>query len=159
MRRKVRTEVPAMQDNWKEYRKNFDKINGKCIDRLPIHADPLLPEEDRRKICGFIINKFRGDPALFADGYRQIEALSGWRGYGVVPWLRGTISYQAPERARGRSMDAFERSIDLLVSRLRQKLVNGGPQGANEPSMIRTVRGAGYMFNVQSVQGRMAWRA
>ena len=41
-------------------------------------------------IRGFLINKFRGDPALFADGYRQIEALSGWRGYGVVPWLRAT---------------------------------------------------------------------
>lgn len=66
---------------------------------------------------------------------------------------------QLMERARGRSMDAFERSIDLLVSRLRHKLVDTGADGANEPSMIRTVRGAGYMFNVQSVQGRAAWRA
>ena len=38
-------------------------------------------------IRGFLINKFRGDPALFMDGYAQIEALSGWRGMGVVPWL------------------------------------------------------------------------
>ena len=57
-------------------------------------------------------------------------------------------------QARGRAMDAFERSIDLLVSRLRQKLADD----PDEPSMIKTVRGAGYMFNVQSVQGRMAWR-
>lgn len=62
---------------------------------------------------------------------------------------------QLMEQARGRAMDAFERSIDLLVSRLRQKLADDPA----EPSMIRTVRGAGYMFNVQSVQGRMAWRA
>ena len=60
---------------------------------------------------------------------------------------------QLMEHARGRAMDAFERSIDLLVSRLRQKLADD-PQ---EPSMIKTVRGAGYMFNVRSVQGRMAW--
>ncbi len=62
---------------------------------------------------------------------------------------------QLMEQARGRAMDAFERSIDLLVSRLRQKLADD----PDEPSMIKTVRGAGYMFNVQSVQGRMAWRA
>lgn len=62
---------------------------------------------------------------------------------------------QLMEQARGRAMDAFERSIDLLVSRLRQKLADD----PDEPSMIKTVRGAGYMFNVQSVQGRMVWRA
>jgi len=50
----------------------------------------VLDPDDAAMIRGFLINKFRGDPALFADGYRQIEALSGWRGYGVVPWLRAT---------------------------------------------------------------------
>lgn len=62
---------------------------------------------------------------------------------------------QLMEQARGRAMDAFERSIDLLVSRLRQKLADD----SSEASMIKTVRGAGYMFNVQSVQARVAWRA
>ncbi|MDT8992350.1 response regulator transcription factor [Curvibacter sp. APW13] len=60
---------------------------------------------------------------------------------------------QLMEQARGRNMDAFERSIDLLVSRLRQKLGHE-PQG--EP-LIKTVRGAGYMLNAQAVHGRMAW--
>jgi two-component system OmpR family response regulator len=55
---------------------------------------------------------------------------------------------QLMERARGRSMENFERSIDLLVSRLRQKL-SDDPRA---PSMIRTVRGAGYVFDVRSVQ-------
>jgi two-component system OmpR family response regulator len=59
------------------------------------------------------------------------------------------------EQARGRAMDAFERSMDLLVSRLRQKLAND----SSASSMMRTVRGAGYLFNVQSVQARMVWRA
>ena len=61
---------------------------------------------------------------------------------------------QLMEQARGRTMDLFERSIDLLVSRLRQKLADD----PSEPSMIKTVRGAGYLFNVQSVQGAAAWR-
>lgn len=58
---------------------------------------------------------------------------------------------QLMEQARGRTMDAFERSIDLLVSRLRGKLADG----ACAPSMIRTVRGAGYLLQVQSLQGRI----
>ena len=50
----------------------------------------VIDPEDAAMIRGFIINKFRGDPALFEDGYRQIEAISGWRGFGVVPWLSAT---------------------------------------------------------------------
>ena len=55
---------------------------------------------------------------------------------------------QLIEKARGRDMEAFERSIDLLVSRLRHKLAND----AAKSSIIKTVRGAGYMFDVQSVR-------
>jgi len=38
-------------------------------------------------IRGFLINKFRGDPRLFDDGYRLIESRTGWPGLGVVPWF------------------------------------------------------------------------
>ena len=47
------------------------------------------------------------------------------------------------DEARGRGMDAFERSIDLLVSRLRAKLGDDPRQ----PRLIQTVRGQGYVFN------------
>jgi adenosylcobyric acid synthase len=47
----------------------------------------IIDPEDAAMIHGFLINKFRGDPALFEDGYRDISRLSGWRGLGVVPWL------------------------------------------------------------------------
>jgi adenosylcobyric acid synthase len=47
----------------------------------------VLDPDDAAMIRGFIINRFRGDPALFEDGYRMTEAFSGWRGLGVVPWL------------------------------------------------------------------------
>jgi two-component system OmpR family response regulator len=62
---------------------------------------------------------------------------------------------QLMEQARGRAMDSFERSIDLLVSRLRQKLADD----PRDPVMIKTVRGAGYLFNARSVQGQMVWAA
>ena len=47
----------------------------------------VIEAEDAAMIRGFLINKFRGDPALFEDGYREIEQRSGWPGFGVVPWL------------------------------------------------------------------------
>jgi len=47
----------------------------------------VIDPDDAAMIKGFLINKFRGDPALFEDGYKQIETLSGWRGFGLVPWL------------------------------------------------------------------------
>ncbi|WP_165074479.1 cobyric acid synthase [Paludisphaera rhizosphaerae] len=47
----------------------------------------VIDPADAAMIRGFLINKFRGDPRLFEDGYRAIERLTGWRGFGVVPWL------------------------------------------------------------------------
>jgi adenosylcobyric acid synthase len=47
----------------------------------------VIEPEDAAMIRGFLINKFRGDPALFEDGYREIEQRSGWAGFGVIPWL------------------------------------------------------------------------
>ena len=48
----------------------------------------ILPEGDREMIAGYLINKFRGDVSLFDDGLRAIEKFTGWRCFGVVPWLR-----------------------------------------------------------------------
>ena len=50
----------------------------------------VLDAADAAMIRGFIVNKFRGDPALFADGYASIAELTGWRGYGLVPWIAAT---------------------------------------------------------------------
>ncbi|ESZ20521.1 cobyric acid synthase [Mesorhizobium sp. L48C026A00] len=48
----------------------------------------ILPEEDRRMIVGYLINKFRGDVSLFDNGIKAIESFTGWRCFGVVPWLK-----------------------------------------------------------------------
>jgi adenosylcobyric acid synthase len=47
----------------------------------------LLDEAERRRLRGYLINKFRGDPRLFDDAHAVIEARTGMRGYGVVPWF------------------------------------------------------------------------
>ncbi len=47
----------------------------------------LLPDRERQRIKGFIINRFRGDVALFDAGLRRIETETGWPALGVVPWF------------------------------------------------------------------------
>src|SRR6201987_4553803 len=47
----------------------------------------VVAPEDAAMVAGFIINKFRGDPTLFDDGYRLIEAKTSWRGFGVLPYF------------------------------------------------------------------------
>ena len=44
---------------------------------------------------------------------------------------------------QGRDADSFDRSIDLLVSRLRQRLLDD----AREPRYIKTLRSEGYVFS------------
>lgn len=48
---------------------------------------------------------------------------------------------QILELARGTQEEAFDRSIDVRISRIRQKL----GEDSRRPSIIRTIRGAGYM--------------
>jgi adenosylcobyric acid synthase len=48
----------------------------------------LLEPEDRARICGFIINKFRGDESLLRPGVAMIEKRLGLPCLGVVPFLQ-----------------------------------------------------------------------
>jgi adenosylcobyric acid synthase len=48
----------------------------------------LLPEDERALLAGFVLNKFRGDPALLPPAPAQLEELTGVPTVGVVPWLR-----------------------------------------------------------------------
>lgn len=39
----------------------------------------VVAPDDAAMIRGFLVNKFRGDPALFADGTTAVAARTGWR--------------------------------------------------------------------------------
>jgi adenosylcobyric acid synthase len=47
----------------------------------------VLEPEDGRRIRGFIVNKMRGDPSLFADGMAFVAAHTGWAPVGLVPFF------------------------------------------------------------------------
>ena len=45
----------------------------------------VIDPEDAAMVRGFLVNKFRGDPSLFDDGVKLIEARSGWPSFGLIP--------------------------------------------------------------------------
>lgn len=49
------------------------------------------------------------------------------------------------EQTRGRDSGPFDRSLDVQISRLRLRLRDDGKQ----PHLIKTVRGAGYVFSAE----------
>jgi adenosylcobyric acid synthase len=63
-----------------------DIDRGGVIAQL-VGTQAVLDPSDAAMIRGFLINKFRGDPRLFDDGYRLIAARTGWQGLGVIPWF------------------------------------------------------------------------
>ena len=55
---------------------------------------------------------------------------------------------QLLENLRGEHADVFDRTIDVLILRLRRKI----ERNPGHPEFIRTERGVGYLFNLQSSQ-------
>jgi len=47
----------------------------------------VIEPKDAEMVVGFIVNRFRGDPSLFAEGMRAIERHTGWPGLGLVPFF------------------------------------------------------------------------
>jgi adenosylcobyric acid synthase len=49
----------------------------------------LLSPEDQALVAGFVVNKFRGDPAVLAPGLKQLSNLTGRPFFGTLPLVRG----------------------------------------------------------------------
>ncbi len=47
----------------------------------------VIDAHDAALVRGFLVNKFRGDPALFAGGMATIARLTGWEPLGLVPFF------------------------------------------------------------------------
>jgi two-component system, OmpR family, response regulator len=148
---------------------------------LEMGADDYLPKaDDPRELLARIRAVLRRAGAPEAAGVAaadQVLEFSGWRldvsrrqlfspAQALIPLRASELELLLalvgrPQRvltrdhlldlARGRGANAFDRSIDVLISRLRRKL-EADPK---EPVLIRTIRGGGYVFSaaVTTVRG------
>ena len=52
-----------------------------------VGTQAVLSPSDNALIKAFLVNSFRGDPALFSEGMTQIESATNWPSLGLVPWF------------------------------------------------------------------------
>ncbi|WP_372422765.1 cobyric acid synthase [Salinarimonas chemoclinalis] len=58
----------------------------------------VIDSADAALVAGFVVNRFRGDPSLFADGMRLIAAHTGWAPLGLVPHFADAGRLPAEDR-------------------------------------------------------------
>lgn len=75
-----------------------DIDRGGVIAQL-VGTQSVIDPGDAALIRGFMVNKFRGDPRLFDDGYDFVKARTGWPGFGVVPWFMYAHNLPAEDAA------------------------------------------------------------
>ena len=77
----------------------------------------LLEPDERTRVKGTIVNKFRGDRAILEPGLRQLEALCGVPVAGVVPYTTADIDDEDSLTERF-SRDTARKLVDIAVIRL-----------------------------------------
>ncbi|WP_094226697.1 cobyric acid synthase [Methanolobus psychrotolerans] len=81
----------------------------------------LLPDDVSKNLKGFVINKFRGDPAILEPGLKQLEDLTGIPVLGVLPYYKLKIPSEdsmAIRKKKGRADKENINDIDIAIIRL-----------------------------------------
>jgi adenosylcobyric acid synthase len=80
----------------------------------------LLEPTERRRLRGYLINKFRGDPSLFDEAHAVIEARTAMRSFGIVPWFERARLLPAEDALGLEERAPQGGAIRIAVPRLRR---------------------------------------
>ena len=78
----------------------------------------LLREEERRRVKGILINKFRGDVKLLEPGLKMLEDIVHVPVLGVIPWVQ--LDVDDEDSVTDRFRQRREGDIDIAVIRLKR---------------------------------------
>lgn len=108
-----------------------------------VGTQAVIAPDDNALIRGFLINKFRGDPSLFDDGYDLIKQHTGWPGFGVIPWFTDASNLPA-EDALDITTRTRARGLHIVCLRL-SRIANFDDMDplAQEPGVRLTMLNAG----------------
>jgi adenosylcobyric acid synthase len=95
----------------------------------------LLSAADQALVAGFIVNKFRGEPALLAPGLASLTELTGRPVLGVLPWvpdlgldaedsLALTRRYGSADHDTPSDSGQLGRNVELRVAVIRLPLIS-----------------------------------
>lgn len=91
----------------------------------------LLEEEEKQRVRGMVINKFRGERALLEPGLEELERITGVPVLGVIPWLQVGGDGDWDEAAYDRLAAAVRVSLDLeLLYAITGLTGTAGPGGS-----------------------------
>ena len=115
-----------------------------------VGTQAVLDPEDAGLIVGFVVNRFRGDPALFAGGLAFIERRTGWRCFGLVHWLPAAGRLPAEDTASFRGAAGRMARRRACGDEPRRR-----PSAADEPGIPRG-GSAGLLRIVAPLLSRLA---
>jgi adenosylcobyric acid synthase len=78
----------------------------------------VLPQPERQRIIAFLINKFRGDMALFDEGLTEIARRTGWLSLGIVPWFAEAARLPAEDAVDLERRHSGEAALTIAVPML-----------------------------------------
>jgi adenosylcobyric acid synthase len=76
----------------------------------------VIDASDAAMILGFVVNKFRGDPTLFADGMATIARATGWEPLGLVPFFPDARLLPAEDALALDAARAAKRSARIKIA-------------------------------------------
>ncbi len=78
----------------------------------------LLPQAERARLCGYVINKFRGDASLFDPAIQLMKDRTGLDCLGVIPWFPAAGRLPAEDSASLRGAGGGSGTIRIVVPQL-----------------------------------------
>ena len=91
-----------------------DIDRGGVIAQL-VGTKAVIAADDAAMVVGFLVNKFRGDPTLFADGMALIADKTGWPALGLVPFFAGAARLPAEDSLALRGWRPGDGALTIAV--------------------------------------------